>query len=410
MRSIFFIIFFSILTGSVLYLGLRLIRPLRVRFGWKILFWMMLFSMMFLPLTYRNLTRKGVLTDVCPFAPELIFLIFGYISLLLVLVAARDGLWALLAGAKWVGRRFTSNRRADEDRPADRRPDDPERRTFLINAMNAGIMGGAAVLTGRGLYNVRTGPDIARVRVALPNLPDEFHGFRIAQITDLHIGQIVRAPVVRRVVDMVMAEQPDAIVITGDLVDGPFTSNLQDMGMLNKLSAPHGVYAVTGNHEYYAGLDLWLETVRGFGQTVLMNDHRVIEKNGARLLMAGVNDPHRVDWTDAVHRVNMTEALAGAPPCDVKILLAHRPQSVFEASRAGIDLQLSGHTHGGQYVPGNLLVRLREPYVSGLHFHDQTWIYVSRGAGQWGPPIRLGAPAEVPIITLTRTRTRPSTA
>ncbi|MDZ7307792.1 MAG: metallophosphoesterase [candidate division KSB1 bacterium] len=221
------------------------------------------------------------------------------------------------------------------------------------------------------------------------------------QISDLHVGDTITAAFVKKVVAAVNRLAPDVIVFTGDLADGGVAHLREDVAPLAQLSSRYGKFHVTGNHEYYSGAEAWLAEARRLGFTVLLNEHRVVTHGSSRVLIAGVPDfgagpfvPH--------HDSNPAQALANAPPAELKILLAHQPRSIFAAARAGFDLQLSGHTHGGQFFPWNFLVPLQQPYVSGLHRHGNTWIYVSNGTGYWGPPIRLGAPAEVTVIKLKR--------
>lgn len=169
---------------------------------------------------------------------------------------------------------------------------------------------------------------------------------------------------------------------------------------LGSLRAPHGVYVVTGNHEYYAGAHAWIDELRRLGLRVLLNEHVAIERDGATLVLAGVTD-FSAGHFDPAHRSDPIAALAGAPAeAAVRVLLAHQPRSAAAAAEAGFDLQLSGHTHGGQFLPWNLFVPMQQPYVAGLHRHRNMWVYVSRGTGYWGPPKRFGAPSEITRIRL----------
>jgi predicted MPP superfamily phosphohydrolase len=168
---------------------------------------------------------------------------------------------------------------------------------------------------------------------------------------------------------------------------------------LKQISSGSGNFFVTGNHEYYSGVIEWIEEVKRLGFTVLLNEHVVITRGQARLLLAGVTDYRGGNFLPS-HRSDPQKALNGALPADAKILLAHQPKNIFDAAQAGYDLQISGHTHGGQFFPWNLLVGFVQPYVSGLHTHQNTQIYVSRGTGYWGPPVRVGAPSEITLIKL----------
>jgi predicted MPP superfamily phosphohydrolase len=208
---------------------------------------------------------------------------------------------------------------------------------------------------------------------------------------------------VRRVVAAVNSLKPDIIALTGDLVDGSVPLLAADVAPLADLRAGIGVYAVTGNHEYYSGADAWVAEFRRLGMDVLMNQHRLIRRGGALLVIAGVTDfsAGRFDAGQASHPAG---AVLDAPrDAGARILLAHQPRSAADAAQAGFDLQLSGHTHGGQFWPWPYFVSLQQPYVAGLHRMGNLQVYVSRGTGYWGPPMRLGARSE---ITRLRIRSR----
>jgi len=227
------------------------------------------------------------------------------------------------------------------------------------------------------------------------------HDLKIVQFTDLHIGPMIKRDYVQTLVQQMNDLDADIIVMTGDLVDGSVFRLQAEVAPLANLKAKHGKFFITGNHEYYSGAEDWIAEMRRLGFTVLLNAHELIEVNGAKLLLAGVTD-YRADRHIASHQSSPKKAMQGALESDVKILLAHQPKSIFEATEAGFDLQISGHTHGGQYYPWNFLAKMANPYIKGLHLHDnKTWIYVSPGTGYWGPPIRLGNEPEITVIRLT---------
>jgi len=266
--------------------------------------------------------------------------------------------------------------------------------------VSAGILGGAVLLTALGTWRARR-PRIVRVTVPIAGLPADLEGFRIVQLSDLHVGATIKRPFVRAVVDAANALDPDVVALTGDVADGRVAALRAEVAPLADLRARYGKFFVSGNHDYYWDPAGWHREIERLGFSVLTNAHRLLERGRGRLLLAGVTDrsaSHRVPG----HASNPAAALAGAPESDVKVLLAHQPGSAFAARAAGFDLQLSGHTHGGQYFPFNLVVRLFQPFVAGLHRLEQMWLYVSRGTGYWGPPIRLGAPSEITQIQLTR--------
>ena len=259
----------------------------------------------------------------------------------------------------------------------------------------------ALVLVSYGYYQARRTPAVRRVDVPIANLPPALVGLRIVQISDLHVGPTIKAPFVERVVARVNELQPDLIAFTGDLADGPVERLAPHTASLAELTAPLGVYFCTGNHEYYSGVERWTEQVRRLGFDVLINELRQIDCGGGRIALAGTTDFSAGELVPD-HASDPAKALAASDGADVRILLAHQPRSIEAASQADCHLQLSGHTHGGQFVPWKYVVSLQQPYVAGLHKVRNTWIYVHRGTGYWGPPLRLGAPSEIAVLTLRR--------
>jgi predicted MPP superfamily phosphohydrolase len=320
----------------------------------------------------------------------------GFLSLVLTFLVVRDLGWAVSATGTRVLRLFRTEPTAD---PASARPRDPERRRFLLQGVNVGLSAAAATLTGYGIAEARQVPDVKEVDIPLPGFPADLDGFRIVQITDIHVSPTIKRPFVAAVVERVNGLDADIVALTGDLVDGSVQRLSGDVEPLARLRARYGRYFVTGNHEYYSGVHRWTRKVASLGFVVLNNEHRLLSLAEGRILLAGVTD-YRAGARVPGHRSDPKKALAGAPPADVKILLAHQPKSAFGAAKAGFDLQLSGHTHGGQFFPWNLVVPLVQPFVAGLHGLEAMKIYVSRGTGYWGPPLRLGSPSEITLIRL----------
>ena len=251
-----------------------------------------------------------------------------------------------------------------------------------------------------GFWNARRTAQVVRVDVPITNLPAALHGFTVAQITDIHVGPTIKTRYLQAIVRRVNTLDADMVAITGDLVDGSVADLGAHVAPLSTLSSRHGSYFVTGNHEYYSGAHAWITELRRLGVQVLMNEHVVLQQGGASLVLAGVADFH-ADRFDKNHRSDPHAALAGAPlDAGVRVLLAHQPRSAFEAAKAGFDVQLSGHTHGGQFWPWNLFVPMQQPFTAGLRRLQDLWVYTSRGTGYWGPAKRFGAPSEITLLRL----------
>jgi len=320
----------------------------------------------------------------------------GFLSFVLTFLIIRDIGWSAPAAARGLWRKTRSKRAVT---PTEEASVDQDRRRFLAQGVNVGLTAAAATLTGFAIAEAREIPQVKEVDVPLPGLPKALDGFRIAQITDIHVSPTIKRPFVAGVVNRVNGLDADLAALTGDLVDGSVQRLSGDVEPLAKLRARYGKYFVTGNHEYYSGVARWTEKVGSLGFEVLNNEHRLLSLAGGRMLVAGVTD-YRAGARMPGHRSDPQKAIVGAPAADVKILLAHQPKSAFAAAAAGFDLQISGHTHGGQFFPWNYVVALVQPFVAGLHRHQDMLIYVSRGTGYWGPPLRLGSPSEITLLTL----------
>ncbi|MFO0632695.1 MAG: metallophosphoesterase [Nannocystaceae bacterium] len=388
-RLIIFMVVMPLLWLALhLYLDRRLVKhgalPLRARRGLRVL----IVACAVVPVVTMTLGRAG-LGDAS--LRPLWLLGFGLLGLSSIALVLQLGVDLVRLGRRGV-LRLRRQQAADA-------PLDPARRGFFGQLANLGVVGTATGVAGFGFLQAHATPKVVRTQVPIAGLPRALQGLRIAQMTDIHVGPTIKREYLQRCVDACNAEGADIIAVTGDLIDG-FVAQLRDeVAPLQQLRAPEGVYFVTGNHEYYWDGLAWCDEVARLGMRVLNNEHVVIERDGATLLLAGVTDISAGQMV-AAHRSDPARARAGAPACDVSVLLAHQPRSVFAAAAAGYDLQISGHTHGGQYFPMNLLVYLAQPYVAGLAKHEATWIYVSRGTGYWGPPMRAGAPAEITVLEL----------
>ena len=287
-------------------------------------------------------------------------------------------------------------------------PADPERRLFVARALAGGAVllgGGTAVAAMRSA----TGPaEISEVPVKLARLPRALSGYTIAQISDLHVGPTIRERHVRRVVEQTNALRPDLVAITGDLVDGSVAELGAIVSELSNLRARHGVVFVTGNHDYYSGAAAWMAELRRLGFRVLADERIVVGDAGASFDLAGLNDYRTGYPSPQAYEAALHQTLDGRDPERALVLLQHQPHrgAIDAAAAAGVELQLSGHTHGGQIVPFSLLVATAYPYLKGLYPHagpggETAHVYVSRGTGYWGPPFRLGSAPEIAKIVLT---------
>lgn len=316
----------------------------------------------------------------------------GAFSTLFALVFLRDAIWWTLL--------LVDRTRERKARPPIV-PPSPERRRFLLKASGGAALGVSSLVAAWGLRVARRGPEVVEVEVPIADLPAELDGYHIVQLSDMHVGETIDKGFILPIVEQVTSLSPDLIALTGDLVDGSVLALHADVSPLAYLRAPDGVLCVTGNHEYYAGAEAWCERFRELGLTVLLNQHLLIRRGNARLLVAGVTD-RREGKRVPGHASDPAGALRGTPPHDARLLLAHQPRSAFEAAPLGYQLQLSGHTHGGQYFPWNLLVGLVQPLSRGLGKIDGMWVYVNRGTCYWGPPNRAGVPAEITSLRLRR--------
>ncbi|MEM6291485.1 MAG: metallophosphoesterase [Myxococcota bacterium] len=314
--------------------------------------------------------------------------LFGITSVLFMLVLASDLVGAAAKGA----RRVVSSAHPEP-------PEDPQRRGFLGKVATMGAVATTGGVGGVGLTQALQLPEVVEVEVPIEGLPASFDGYRIVQLSDVHVGPTIRREHLSAIIERANGLEADLAVVTGDRIDGYVEDLREQVAPLADLRGKDGAFFVTGNHEYYWDGPAWCEEVSRLGLRVLNNEHHVLERDGARVLLAGCTDVKAGDIVPA-HASDPAKARAGAPSCDASILLAHQPRSVDAAAAAGYDLQLSGHTHGGQYFPFNLLVYLAQPYVAGLAKHGKMWIYVSRGTGYWGPPMRAGAPHEITLLTL----------
>ncbi|HET8643275.1 MAG TPA: metallophosphoesterase [Pseudonocardiaceae bacterium] len=270
----------------------------------------------------------------------------------------------------------------------------------LVLARGGALVAGAVAvgLTGYGMTSALGAPRVTRVTLPLRRLGTGLDGLRVAVVSDIHLGPTLGRRHTERIVETINEQSPDLVAVVGDLVDGTVAELGDDAAPLADLVSRHGSFFVTGNHEYYSGSGPWLVEFERLGLRPLRNERVEIRRGGAVLDLAGVNDPNGVEEGDGP---DFDAALDGRDPDRPVVLLAHQPVQVHEAASRGVDLQLSGHTHGGQLYPFHYLIRLDQPVVAGLHRFGDTQLYVTNGAGFWGPPVRVGAPPEIVMVELT---------
>ena len=392
--AVFFLLMIAIVGGMHFYLWARLVKDPAFGEPWRrVLTVLLAAGAVAIPASFFLLrARQTRLVDGFVFGA---MLWMGVAFLLFSALLALDAL-------RWTGTGATTLwewLRRVPDPPAD-----PERRRFLARA----VAGGAAVAVGGAtavaLRSALSEPEVHEVPVKLARLPGALSGLSIAQITDLHVGPTIGERDVRRVVEVTNALRPDVIAITGDLVDGSVAALGPAIASLARLQARHGVFFVTGNHEYYSGASEWVAHLRRLGIRVLRNERVEIGDRGASLDLAGIDD-WRSSGLAPGHGPNLARALDGRDPERSLVLLAHQPKGVDEAVGGGVELQISGHTHGGQIFPFNFVAGIAYPYLRGLYRGvgpgAAGQVFVSRGTGYWGPPMRLGSPPEISHIVLT---------
>jgi predicted MPP superfamily phosphohydrolase len=279
-------------------------------------------------------------------------------------------------------------------------PVDPERRISLARIAAAAIAAVAGGMTLAALRSALGRVAVRNVKVRLRRLPRAQHGLRIVQLTDIHVGPTIGRSFIQEIVRTTNALEPDLVAITGDLVDGSVAELKDAIAPLAQLRARHGVFFVTGNHEYFSGVSGWLEELPRLGIRVLKNERVSIGEGPDSFDLAGVEDRSAARYGGPAPAEALARTLAGRDGTRELVLLAHQPRTFLDALAFGVGLQLSGHTHGGQVWPFSYIVGLTQPFLAGLHEREGAQVYVSRGTGYWGPPLRLGAPAEITHLVL----------
>ncbi|MDY7226464.1 metallophosphoesterase [Hyalangium rubrum] len=385
----FFSFSLLIATGAVLghlYLYRRLVRPLvRGRVP-------RLLAMAVLVLLSALLMYRRSLEDLFPasVAGVLAVATYTWMGLALFLVLALLFL-DLTRGLVVLGKRL---------RVPSAPPVDEARRHFLARAV-----AGTAVVTGGGVaaygrWRAFAAPEVTEISVRVPKLPKALDGLSIVQLTDIHVGPFIERRFMDELVRRANALRPDLVAITGDLVDGDVATLGGAVAALGNLKSRFGSFFVTGNHEYFSGEVAWTGFLEKLGLQVLRNRHMSVGDAGGSLDLVGVDD-----WSGGRRRgrpgYDLDQALMGRDPDRASVLLAHQPANFKVAAERGVDVQLSGHTHGGQLFPMTLFIGLSWEHSAGLYQHGGSHLYVSRGCGFWGPPMRVGSPPELLKLVLT---------
>jgi predicted MPP superfamily phosphohydrolase len=391
----FLTVFTLILGSAYVYTGIRLSEGLSLSGGTYYLFWIMIFVLIFMiPVSYfvsQVIHKEWIQSTFSYFA----FTGLGFFTILFSLVLLKDLLTGLfhLVGINSFSILSQTGVMLQLQSMSDS--------GFLKFAFSVSTLGIAILLTLYGFYQSHQKLKTVHVSIQVKDLHPDLHGFTIVQISDVHIGSTIKTKFLKKVVARINHLNPDFIAITGDLVDGPASLLKQHLLPLGELKSTYGTYFITGNHEYYSGVLAWIAEIKRLGINVLLNENKILKHKAATLTLAGVTDL-KAGSIIREHTTDPARAIKGGETSDYKILLAHQPNSIFQAIGLGYDLQLSGHTHGGQYFPGNILIYLAQKFVAGLHFYKDMQLYVSRGTGYWGPPLRIGAPSEVTKLTLVK--------
>lgn len=395
---LFFVIVIFVMSILYGYVGWRLITPANFSVNLTVTLWVIvvvLLLTLILSFVLRANKYEGFLSDIISWVG---YISFGFITILFAFVLFKDIIWlAGIASHKIYLFASTLFSSASQTKTVI----DNSKREFLINSINVGILAAAGGLTGWGFFNVMSKPKIEKITIPVENLPDDLNGLTIAQFSDLHVGPTIQKSFVETVVKQVNELNADIIAFTGDLVDGSVEALRKHVEPLTKLNSRYGKYFITGNHEYYSGALDWVEEAARLDFTTLINENKEIQIGGSKLMLAGVTDWSGGQFYDS-HRSDPVKAAQADYIPDLKILLAHQPKNIKGASKAGFHIQLSGHTHGGQYFPYTFLVTLDQPFVKGLHKYDNTWLYINKGTGYWGPPLRIGVPSEITLITIKK--------
>ena len=366
----------------------RMIVPLPVKRCYKVLLMVLLGCALLLYHIARVLVQQGFPVELNSSLRWVGYMSLGFVSLIVPLLFTKEIVLWITSVADRLSRRKSG------------KTVDGKRRAFLQNAGNAAVLAAVVPTVLFSIDEAFANPAVKRVPLHVEGLHPDLEGVTIVQVSDLHVGSILDAKWLNKLVQQIEELNPDIFVVTGDAIDGQVSRVGKELVSLKGIAPRLGKFFVTGNHEFYSGVEGWVEQMRALGFTVLNNQHSLVVNGDARLLVAGVWDYYGGRFGEQ-YESDPLAAKAGAPAHDVSMLLAHQPKTIFKAEQVGFDIQLSGHTHGGQYFPWTYAIHLFQPYVKGLHKVGNTTLYVNTGTGFWGPPMRLTVPPEISLFTLT---------
>lgn len=383
----FAIIFTALVGFFYAYLGRRLFSfgwPAG-RWGWGLLAvpFLLTYLMPFLMFARTRLSAQS--------QPDLLFwgiyLSMSFISELLTVVVLRDLLWLIVQGGSLAAPNIMGAWSGALE-------------SALVSRL---LVAAALLLTAIGLFQAHRPPLVKEVDVSVPGLSSSFDGYRIALLSDLHVGPTIKKPFVSKVVSIINGLHPDLVAFPGDVPECSATDAGEDAAPLSDVVAQDGRFYTTGNHEYYWGAQAWVEKMRQLGWTALMNEHRVVRRGDNSLVVAGIPDNTAIQM-DPTHAPDAVKALEGAPSGVPILWLAHQPIEVRNLAHLGKGLMLSGHTHGGQFFPWTWMLQFFQPYELGLYQVGDVTLYVTPGTGYWGPPNRLGTRSEITLVILRATQ------
>ncbi|WP_417911333.1 metallophosphoesterase [Candidatus Electronema sp. PJ] len=380
----FFVMLLLILAFMHFYLWKRLVKDPGLLGKQKKIGTGLIIVLFFLPWLAKFLARELAFSQIFPLL-WLAYLWLGLITLFFFLFLFTDCLKILcfLLRCLLPGQRKRVN------------PAQKQRQARAFALFSVLLVGG---LAGVGIKQAAKQPVVQRFPVKLANLPAAFQGFKIVQISDIHMGELTSVHKLAKIVQQVNLLQPDLVAITGDLVDNKSKLLPDGLAPLRQLKAKEGVFFVTGNHEYYSGIEDWLPEIEKQGVRILRNERIELQRGTETLVIAGVND-HRAGRFGKKEAPDYAKALGGLVNKKI-ILLAHQPLAIKEVAPYGVDLMISGHTHGGQIWPFSYLVHLKQPYLKGFYQEQNTLLFVSQGTACWGPPLRIGTQNEIIELTL----------